>query len=317
MLGIDLGSNTMRGVVMDENFKKIDSFEFIIGAAKNLNESGKIGDEAILRLKNALTKLKKYDLKNARAFATAAFRKANNTNEIFENLKNEFDINFKTIDAKTEARLSILGMKFGLRNLKMSGEFGFIDLGGASCEFTFKSYFQSFDFGIISFYERAIENPLAMQSALKCPFLKNTKNKRLKLQAVIKDKKLLNLAFKAFEEVKFMKKMIHKMKCKNIVLNSGVPTTLVSLKQGLRYDEYDSNLINGKSLSKNDFLYLGLKIWSMSENEAKKWVGSMRKNYLVAGCFLFYSLLENEKIIVVDEGLREGICLEKVISTFS
>ena len=97
---------------------------------------------------------KKYDLSQARAVATAAFRKASNTNEIFTRLKQEFQIDFKVIDAKIEAKISVLGMKRGLLNLGLNLDCGYCDLGGASCEFSFRDNFQSFDFGIISFYEK-------------------------------------------------------------------------------------------------------------------------------------------------------------------
>lgn len=40
MLGIDLGSNTLRAVQMDEKLNKLKEYEFVIGAAKNLNQSG-------------------------------------------------------------------------------------------------------------------------------------------------------------------------------------------------------------------------------------------------------------------------------------
>ncbi|EBF5699910.1 Ppx/GppA family phosphatase, partial [Campylobacter jejuni] len=155
MLGIDLGSNTLRAVQMDEKLNKLKEYEFVIGAAKNLNQSGEISKEAIQRLKNALSILaKEQDLSKARAVATAAFRKASNTNEIFAHLKEEFGIDFKLIDAKSEAKISVLGMQSGLRRLKIWGEFAYCDLGGASCELSFRKSFKSFDFGIISFYEK-------------------------------------------------------------------------------------------------------------------------------------------------------------------
>ncbi|EFP1234769.1 Ppx/GppA family phosphatase, partial [Campylobacter jejuni] len=46
MLGIDLGSNTLRAVQMDEKLNKLKEYEFVIGAAKNLNQSGEISKEA-------------------------------------------------------------------------------------------------------------------------------------------------------------------------------------------------------------------------------------------------------------------------------
>lgn len=53
-----MGSNTLRAVLMDENFNKLKSEEFIIGAAKNM-QNDIISDEAIERIFSALKILKK------------------------------------------------------------------------------------------------------------------------------------------------------------------------------------------------------------------------------------------------------------------
>lgn len=317
MLGIDLGSNTLRALEMDENFQKIAEYEFIIAAAKNLNITGKIGDEAILNLRKALQTLAlKYELKNALIVATAAFRKASNAKELFLELKQEFGAEFKIIDAKTEAKLSVLGMKTGLLALGLSEEFAYCDLGGASCELSFKGVFKSFDFGIITFYEKAKPQNLSQKSTINKAYLKkypqfiqNLKDKKLKLHFLIQDKRLCSLAFRAFDELKEIKKQLAKFKAKKIVLNSGVPTSLCALKLGLSYEDYDFTKINGKRLRVNDFLKFGIKLWNMRENEAREFVGNSRKNYIVAGCFLLFALFEKQKLIVIDEGLREGVCI--------
>jgi len=321
-LGIDLGSNTLRAVIMDCDFQKFDEFEFIIGAAKQLSKTGKISQEALISLKNALKIIgKKYPLKNALAYATAAFRKANNTKEIFQELKEEFDINFKVIDPKTEAKLSVLGMKMALRKLGNVKENAYIDLGGASCELSFRDVFKSYDFGIISFYEKTQNfspfntQAIAKKFLNKKPyFLKKLKDKKLKLHFLIKDKELLNIAFKAFDEVWALKKQLKAFGIKNIVVNSGVPTSLCAFKLGLDYENYEAKKINGRKLNPQEFLDFALKLWNMPESQAQILVGSMRKKYLCAGCLLFFALFEKHKIVVVDEGLREGIIFAKALN---
>ncbi|TQR61314.1 Ppx/GppA family phosphatase [Campylobacter troglodytis] len=329
MIGIDLGSNTLRAIEMNEEFQTLKEAEFIIGAAKNLEKTGRIETEALERLKNALFELKKqgFDLKNANSVATAAFRKASNTNEIFENLKTEFGIKFRVIEAKEEARLSILGMKNALKKVGFKEtRLAFCDLGGASCELSFDKELQSFDFGIISFYERVSsvlnsspEFNLKINNLSKLERKKRNKiqalfarkkDKRLKLHFLLEDKLLRALAFKAFEEIRLARKQLVSFKANFVVLNSGVPTTVSALKQGINYEDYEARLINGKFLRRGDFLFWGLKIWQMSKDEANLRVGKNRKNYLVAGCFLLYALFEKERLVVVDEGLREGACIE-------
>ncbi|HEF3546075.1 TPA: Ppx/GppA family phosphatase, partial [Campylobacter upsaliensis] len=39
MLGVDLGSNTLRAVKMNEALEKLEEYEFIIGAARNLGQN--------------------------------------------------------------------------------------------------------------------------------------------------------------------------------------------------------------------------------------------------------------------------------------
>ncbi|CAM3987936.1 Ppx/GppA family phosphatase [Campylobacter hepaticus] len=277
MLGIDLGSNTLRAVQMDACLNKIKEYEFVIGAAKNLNQSGEISQEAIQRLKKALNILaKEQDLSKANAVATAAFRKANNTLKIFADLKEEFNINFKVIDAKNEAKMSVLGMKIALFKLGIYGEFAYCDLGGASCELSFKNYCESFDFGIISFYEKnqylAFKKSYFNKKILKQypKFITQIKDKKLKLHFLIKDSHFKYLAFKAFDEVAKIKKALKFLKAKTVVINSGVPTMLSALKQNMFYDKYEAKKVNGKRLCHKDFLNYAIKLFYMDEKIALK-----------------------------------------------
>lgn len=312
--GIDLGSNTLRAVTLNEALEPIQEAEFVIGAAKNLSIDENISQEAIERLRLALKSLKTqgFKLDEAEAVATAAFRKAKNTKEIFTQIQDEFGLSFKCIDALSEARLSILGMQNALKRVGFKqNNLAFCDLGGASCELSFANNLKSFDFGIISFYEKARSKPLSSHLSYKLSL--KTRDKKLLLQSLGLNKRLLKLAFMAFDEVELAKKHLKKFKGRVVVLNSGVPTTLSALKQGIEYERYKASLINGKTLRNDDFLKFGIKLWYMSEKEACKWVGENRKNYLVAGCFLLFALFDKQKLIVVDEGLREGVCIDKLL----
>lgn len=312
MLALDIGSNTLRAVEMGDGFEKKREFEFIIAAAQGLNESGVIGEGAIARLRDALRKLSgDYDLSKARAVATAAFRKARNTRELFEALRGEFGIKIFCIDALLEAKLSVLGMKMGLRKCGLSGEFGFCDLGGASCEFSFKNEAKSFDFGIISFYERVRGEILSPSGSFFVSEFKfapkfKSRDKRLKIQQ-FSDKGFKILAFRAFETVAPLQKILKKHGVRRVVLNSGVPTALCAFKQGLSYADYHSGAVDGRRLHAGEFLHFAHRLWRMGEAEAALWVGSMRRTYFVAGCLLLFALFDREDLVVIDEGLREGV----------
>ncbi|EAC1839545.1 Ppx/GppA family phosphatase [Campylobacter lari] len=313
MLGIDMGSNTLRAVLMDENFNKLKSEEFIIGTAKNMqNET--ISDEAIERIFNALKSLKekKYDLSQAKAVATAAFRKAKNTQVIFEKIKKEFKLEVKLINAKSEAKLSILGMNERLKILKIfRKDLSYCDLGGASCEISNDKFSKSYDFGIISFYERmhfkAIKSNSCVKLFKKYPQnLARIKDEKLKLHFSPYPSHLKQLIFEAFNISKNIKK---ELKGKFFVLNSGVPTTLCAYKQAIKYEDYLEDNVNGKMLKRKDFLNFALKIWNLEQEKAKIYLGKNRKKYLIAGSMILFALFAKQKLIIIDDGVREGVCI--------
>lgn len=306
-----MGSNTLRVVLMDENFNKLKSEEFIIGAAKNM-QNDIISDEAIERIFSALKILKEknYDLSQARAVATAAFRKAKNTEFIFKKIQKEFKLDIKLIDAKTEAKLSILGIQERLKALKLfRKDLNYCDLGGASCEISNDKFSKSYDFGIISFYERmhfkAIKPSAYVRFFKKYPQnLARIKDEKLKIHLSPYPAHLKQLILKAFNLSKDIK-----LKGKFFILNSGVPTTLCAYKQNIKYKDYLEESVNGKILKRKDFFEFALKIWNLEQEKAKIYLGENRKKYLIAGSMILFALFNKQKLIVIDDGVREGVCI--------
>lgn len=306
-----MGSNTLRAVLMDENFNKLKSEEFIIGTAKNM-QNDIISDEAIERIFNALKILKEknYDLSQAKAVATAAFRKAKNTKLIFEKIQKEFKLDVKLIDAKTEAKLSILGMQERLKTLKLfRKDLNYCDLGGASCEISNDKFSKSYDFGIISFYERmhfkAIKPSVYVRFLKKYPQnLTRIKDEKLKIHLSPYPAHLKQLVLKAFNLSKDIK-----LKGNFFILNSGVPTTLCAYKQNIKYKDYLEESVNGKILKRKDFFDFALKIWNLEQEKAKIYLGENRKKYLIAGSMILFALFNKQKLVVIDDGVREGVCI--------
>lgn len=306
-----MGSNTLRAVLMDENFNKLKSEEFIIGTAKNM-QNDIISDEAIERIFNALKilKEKKYDLSQAKAVATAAFRKAKNTEFIFEKIQKDFKLDVKLINAKTEAKLSILGMQERLKALKLfRKDLNYCDLGGASCEISNDKFSKSYDFGIISFYERmhfkAIKPSAYVRFFKKYPQnLARIKDEKLKIHLSPYPAHLKQLVLKAFNLSKDIK-----LKGNFFILNSGVPTTLCAYKQNIKYKDYLEESVNGKMLKRKDFFDFALKIWNLEQEKAKIYLGENRKKYLIAGSMILFALFNKQKLIVIDDGVREGVCI--------
>lgn len=306
-----MGSNTLRAVLMDENFNKLKSEEFIIGAAKNM-QNDTISDEAIERIFSTLKILKEknYNLSQAKAVATAAFRKAKNTKLVFEKIQKEFKLDIKLIDAKTEAKLSVLGMQERLKALKLfRKDLSYCDLGGASCEISNDKFSKSYDFGIISFYERmhfkAIKPSAYVRFFKKYPQnLVRIKDEKLKIHLSPYPAHLKQLALKAFNLSKDIK-----LKGNFFILNSGVPTTLCAYKQNIKYKDYLEESVNGKILKRKDFFDFALKIWNLEQEKAKIYLGENRKKYLIAGSMILFALFNKQKLIVIDDGVREGVCI--------
>ncbi|WP_229204379.1 disulfide bond formation protein DsbA [Campylobacter anatolicus] len=298
VISIDLGSNTLRIALMhmrsDGSCEVMHSFERIVGSARGLKQSGEIGKEAVANIMAALDMAKdEFDFKNLPcvAVATAAFRVAQNSQEIFDEIWQKFGIKFQLIDGEREARLTFLGVKNAIKRLGLTQEnIVCIDIGGASSEISDGCEFRSFDFGIITFYEN-------FKADSKTQTIKNL---RTNAQAVTLD----------------ATKFIKRLKKDTIILTSSVPTTMVAIKMGMNYAEYEANQINGSELKFYDFIELCEWIFRLDDVSADIAVGTNRRMPLIAGMILFEQILKDEtaKLIVIDDGLREGVGVEYLYS---
>ena len=283
VIAIDLGSNTFRVALIKKEqngFSNEQIYEKIVGAARGLNESGKISLEAKNRLFVAIVEAKsKFDFTKFKcvAVATEAFRVASNSEEIFSEIREKFRINFHIIDGQAEAKLTFLGVQNALRKLGINDKFSLIDIGGASSEIGEEGKFISFKFGIITFYERFKTLDLMQENA----------------------------KIYTKEASEFLTSLDNRL----IVLTSGVPTTIAALKLGLNYESYDAKKINGYELKMSDFDHFISELLKLDETTANMAVGKDRKFPLIAGTLLLKELLsgQNAKFIVIDDGLREGV----------
>lgn len=288
IFGIDLGSNTLRGVLMNKNGEIVKSAEFIVGSARNLQAGGDLDIDAILRIKSALKKMDKiFDFKsceNSVCVATEAFRMAKNSAEFFDEIWREFGVEFKIIDGDDEAKFVRLGILNRLKLLNLNAKNPLcIDLGGASTEISNNERSKSFKFGIVRF----------------C-------NEFSKFSDKIKNANLVVSEARSF---------INSLEFDSIILTSGVPTTMVALRKNLSYESYQSDLINGEILKFGEFDFWLERILNFSDEEAILKLGENRKDLMIAGIMLLKSLLQDfakTEFIVVDDGLREGICINAI-----
>lgn len=175
MIGIDLGSNTIRIVKIDcHTTQKLGEYEKIVRTADKLVQTGKISDEAVERIINAINEAKqKIDFNDEiNAVATEAMRRAKNSDEVIKRIKDATGIEFKIITPEEEATLTALAVENCLEkkcNIEAKSFF-LVDIGGGSTELILKHkdtiISQSFPLGIVTFTQK-YKTPEAIKYAVK------------------------------------------------------------------------------------------------------------------------------------------------------
>jgi len=286
---IDLGSNSFRVLKFDcKKRQSLAEFDTTVGTADGLSQTGKISDEALQRIINAIKKsieVVDYNPKEAVAVTTQALRIANNSQEILKKIKSETGIDFKIIDGKTEGELSLLSIQNALQREKLrDDDFVLIDIGGGSTELIIyqngKSHIKSFSFGIVT------------------------------LSQSLKQEKDLQI----FENeiLDFIENSKYDISKSIFISTAGTPTIIAALKHGLDDANYDKHIVNGTILTANEVSSIQNNLQTISKDELIRKVGTGREDFINTGMNiykLFFKTLKKEFSIVFDDGLREGVAL--------
>ena len=293
--GLDLGSNTLRGVVFDcKSDEFVYTHESIVRTADGLSKTSKVSKEAIDRIILAINRAKElisYTPLTIKAVATEAIRVATNQKEALDAIKDATGISFEVIDGYEEARLTMEAIRYRLSKLKLnSSRVLAIDIGGGSTEISiYNSGFfdaRSFKIGILRLSQE-YESISMLKEALP------TRMRDLEEFISSIDKDFINSA--------------------TIVATAGTPTTIVALKEGMDYDSYDAKRVNGKILSIDDINSVYKKLQSLSTTQLTKAVGKGREDLIPIGVEILlqiYKLLNRDSLVVIDDGLREGVAIE-------
>lgn len=300
MIGCDLGSNTLRIVKLDCQSKaRILAFERIVRTAKDLHITGKIGEQAKENIFNALTEASRlFDFKHERCFCvtTEAMRVASNAQEILDEIEATFGLTFRIITGKEEAFLTSLAIENALKREGFDPTiYALFDLGGGSTELTFckngDKQSHSFPFGIINVAERYktdLEQNIASIVDSIDPFIQ-------KQNSTIPSNFL------------------------QLVTTAGTPTTVAAFLEGLDYNHYDANVVNGKVLHINDFEDAYTCLTTMDLDEAERYTGTNRRDLVMVGILIVKAIMRKlgfETCIVIDDGLREGVVLEQCYNLY-
>lgn len=276
MIAIDLGSNTLRACKMERlssgEFECVYSFERIVGSARGLSSAG-LADEAMERIRIAIGELcMQAKFSSSIAVATEAFRQAVNSAEFFSQIQAEFGIKFNIISGELEADLTRLGVENRARILNLKLDNSLLIDLGGAST-------------EISFGEVSRSFSFGIITALES------------------DKRA---------EISMAMEFMRKFKFNNIILTSGVPTTIAGLKQGLNYANYRADLINGVQI-KNTDLNWAINLLKTAPNKDEL-VGKNRADLIVKGCEILLNLIGLSPCIVIDDGLREGLFIAKKLN---
>lgn len=276
MIAIDLGSNTIRACKMRRlgsgNFECEYGFERIVGSARGLSHTG-LAIDAMERIRTAVAQLcTEASFSSSIAVATEAFRQASNSSEFFRDIRAEFGIEFNIISGEVEAYLTRLGVENRAKILNLDLKDSLLIDLGGAST-------------EISFGEVSRSFSFGIITALES-------NKRAEISMAIE--------------------FIKQFKFNNIILTSGVPTTVAALKQGLNYTNYRADLINGVQI-KNTDLNWAANLLKTTPNKDEL-VGKNRADLIVKGCEILSNLVGFNPCIVIDDGLREGLFIAKKLN---
>jgi exopolyphosphatase/guanosine-5'-triphosphate,3'-diphosphate pyrophosphatase len=289
---IDLGSNSMRMFMMDCKTKEtVGEFEKTVGTADGLGETGNITVEAQNRIINALNegveKLQ-FDPTIAVAVTTQAMRIAKNQKEVLENIQKNTGVKFQIIDGEKEASLTLLAIEYALKRHNLSSKkFIALDIGGGSTELIIvdtKTRVKSFPYGIVVLAQSNDRN-IGLNS------LKEAMNQYLKE---------INIDLSSY----------------SFVATAGTPTTIAAMMHKQSFDTYNKHIINGTEVSLDDINSVQTYLNGLNQEELEIKVGTGRTDYIDTGIEIFklvYTILDKNSSVVFDDGLREGVAIDKCL----
>lgn len=294
---IDLGSNSFRVLIYDcLNNKVLGEHNEVVGMADGLSETNCISNEAQQRVVDSINFSSEklgYDPSKAICVTTAAMRLANNSTEVLSYFKKQTGAQFKIIDGKEEARLTLLAVKYALKREKInSSKFILLDIGGGSTEIIVsdedESISHSFNFGIVTLTQK----------------YDNYEDLNKELQAHKKDIK------------NFLEENSVNTKDYTFVATAGTPTTIAAIKLGQDFFHYDKDAVNGTKIKIKDLDECLELFKNSSTSTITKLVGRGRVEFIEVGVYIYktiFEVLDKKESIVLDDGLREGVAINSCL----
>ena len=299
---IDLGTNSCRLLIADENQNKVYSDTQNVRLGEGMHAQMRFTEQAMQRgyqtLQEFAQKIKEYNCVKVRAIATAACRMASNGAEFVKNVKNNCGIDLEVIDGKEEARLNLKGAI--MNSLGKAPYVVVNDLGGGSTEITLSTN----------------DEKQKILYTISIPWGARNASDAFGLEEEYVAEKALELkvAVKAYcdEFVKNSNYLAYKDKCCFVAASSS-PLRLSAWIHNR--GEYVRENEDGQVLKREDMDKVIAQIYKMNREERGKspYIGQKRASVFVAAAIIFqtiYDALEIGELIASLKSAKDGIIAE-------
>ncbi|WP_082794714.1 Ppx/GppA phosphatase family protein [Acetobacter malorum] len=314
---LDLGTNNCRLMVAAQTaggFRVIDSYSRMVRLGEGLHHTGRLGEPAMERTLDALRacaeRVGRRPIKNIRAVATEACRRAVNGSDFLNRVRTETGFHINIISAREEASLAVESCA----NLVHNPRFGpvrnralLFDIGGGSTEIAWVRVdaprqtheligYLSLPVGVITLSEQ---------------FGSTGHNDPTLYKKMVDHTKA---ALQDFESVHRIGPEIRRKQTR-FIGTSGTVTTLASLV--LNLPRYVRAAVDGSQLPATSARKAVRTLQDMGHAgiEQHPCIGPDRAPFVLPGCAIFEAIHETwpvEDIIVADRGLRDGMVLRMI-----
>ena len=300
---IDIGTNTVLLLVAD-----VDPFTRKIiplineyrmpRIGQGTKQTGRISLERLQLLYDVLNEYKSIinscNCDKVILTGTNAFRMAQNTPEIKDELKKIFNFDLNVITGENEAEYAYFGAISDLDDHSFSMV---IDIGGSSTEIIYGE-------GLKVIFKKSLQ--LGSVSATE-QYTKNAPPTRVELDTFSTDIKGL---FATFDKTIIPKQ---------VIAIAGTATTLACMKIGLK--EFEENKVDKSSITIQDMKNIIEELSSITASEILDRYGTVmngREDIIFAGSFILYQFMEFfgiDNIIVSTRGIRYGAIVKYLDSS--
>ena len=305
---LDLGTNNCRllvGAPVGDGFRVIDSFSRIVRLGEGLEHSGRLSqmamDRALIALHGCAARLARRPIRNLRAIATEACRRAVNGGEFLARVRRETGLAIDVISSREEAELAVESCA---ELLKREGRRALLfDIGGGSTELTWVRLppgdatpvligYVSLPVGVVTLADRCGGSGFEAGE----------------YDRMVRD---VSARLQAFEQIHCIAQEIRQGGV-FLLGTSGTVTTLAGLVLDL--PRYSRPRVDGAVLTAGEAGVAVASLRAMGRDALARHpcVGPDRADFVLPGCAIFeaiHRLWPSPQVVVADRGLREGMLL--------